>query len=135
MKHFILALFCVVFQLQVFSQKDYSVIREIDLKGKQFKAWNRFDTTWTKHILPGCLLENSLKLSCAHCSSVYLDVRLKIDSTGKLVSHEKVGGDMCGNDISDKVVKCFLDFFYFLEFPPELRNIILEVRLGSSLKC
>ncbi len=135
MKYLLLPLFCIIFQLHVFSQKNYTFIREADLTGKQQAAWYSFDTTWKKHIFPGCLLENHLKLSCAHCDNIYIDVKLKIDSTGKLVSYEKTGGEMCGQEVTDKLVKCFLDFFYFLEFPPELRNVILEVKLGSSLKC
>ena len=135
MKYFFLTLVCITLQLQLFSQKNYTTIREADLTGKQLAAWYSFDTTWRIHIFPSCLLENHLKQNCAHCENIFLIVRLKIDSTGKLISHEKVSGEMCGQEISDKLVKCFLDFFYFLEFPPELRNVILEVKLGNSLKC
>lgn len=135
MKYLLLAVVGFFLQLQLFSQTSYPVIREADLQGKQFQSWYAFDTTWTKHILPGCLLENHLKVSCEHCGSIYLNVRLKIDSTGKLISHEKISGTICENELSDKVVNCFLEFFYFLEFPPELRNIILEVKLGKALKC
>ena len=135
MKHCFLIVFLLIIQLHVFSQKKYPVIREADLKGKALKEWHRIDTTWTKHIFPGCLLENNLKLNCADCDHIYLEVRLTIDSHGRLISHEKTGGTMCEKEISDNVVKCFLDFFYFLEFPRKLRNHNFEVKIGTSLKC
>lgn len=112
-----------------------SIIKENDLDGKQRKAWYALDSTWTHHIFPACLNENHVKLSCASCESVFLSVQLKIDSTGKLVSYKRIAGKMCGNELSKNMEKCMLDFFYFIEFPAELRNIILEVKLGNGLKC
>jgi hypothetical protein len=135
MKRILLIAFCLIIQFQVFSQKNDSITRESQLRGKKYKAWHHFDTLWTRNIFPACLLENHLKLSCAECESIYFDVQLKINSAGKLVSHKVISSNMCGKDITTKLVKCCLDFFYFIEFPPELRNIILEVKLGNGLKC
>jgi hypothetical protein len=112
-----------------------SIIKENNLSGKQWKAWYTLDSTWTHHIFPACLNENHVKLSCANCESVYLTVQLNIDSTGKLTTYNRISGKMCGNDLSKNIEKCMLDFFYFIEFPIELRNIILEVKLGNGLKC
>jgi len=140
MTRILLSLSLFFFSFSLFSQvntgvKKDSIIKENNLKGKQWDAWYTLDSTWTHHIFPGCLNENHLKLSCADCSKIYLTVQLSIDSTGKLVSHKKISSIMCGDGMSIKMEKCLLDFFYFIEFPSTLRNIILEVKVGNGLKC
>jgi len=117
------------------SVKQDSVLKTTDLKGTQWEEWNMLDTTWIKHMFPSCLLENHLELNCRKCVTAYITVQMKIDSKGKLVSHKLIESNICGKDASEKLINCFLDFFYFIEFPNELRNIIFEVKLGNSLKC
>lgn len=140
MKHILTFIFLITTSLYVHSQTvkghdNDSIIKENNLNGNQWKAWYTLDSMWSHQIFPACLNENHVKLSCASCESVFLSVQLKIDSTGKLVSHKSISGKMCGNDMSKNMEKCVLDFFYFIEFPVELRNIILEVKIGNSLKC
>jgi len=140
MKHlfifFSLLIFCFIADAQFATGvANDSVLRESNLKGKQRTEWYTLDSTWTHHILPACLNENHVTLSCAACESVYLTVQLKIDSAGKLTSYKRIAGKMCGTDLSKNMEKCMLDFLFFIEFPAELRNIILEVKLGNGLKC
>jgi hypothetical protein len=134
--YFLTSLFFLFISHFTFSQViNYPIVKEVDLNDDQWNEWNNLDTTWTKNIMPVCLFENDIKLNCAKCESVYLKIQMEIDSTGKMVKYTKIKGNMCGNDFTQKLEKCFLDFFMFLEFPKELRNIILEVNIGNGLKC
>lgn len=100
-----------------------------------WKEWNTFDTIWTNNMFPSCLMENNLKLSCADCERISITVQMKIDSTGKLISYKKIKENMCGKNFTALLEKCFLDFFFFLEFPADFRSKTIEVRLGNGLKC
>lgn len=132
----ILFLFCITSFSQVRTNvKSDTIIKANDLKGKQWIAWYTIDSIWIHHIFPACLNENHVKLNCASCESVYILAQIKIDSAGKLVSYKNIKNNMCGKDISKNMEKCFFDFFYFIEFPAELRNMILEVNIGNGLKC
>jgi hypothetical protein len=137
MKFLFAILIFFVIHIQCFSQsvKPDSVIKADMLSGIQWQRWHSIDSLWLKYFFPSCLEENELKLSCATCGNIFLDAQLKIDSKGKLVDYKKIKGNICENDITNELEKCFLDYFYFMEFPPELRNMILEVKLGKSLKC
>ena len=133
---FSLIIVFIIITLDSFAQtKDTIVLRESDLKNEQMIAWYTLDTIWTKNIMPVCFFENNIKLNCANCGSIYLKMQLKIDTSGKLVSYTKIKENMCGNAFTEKLEKCFLDFFNFLIFPEELRGIILEVNIGRGLKC
>lgn len=134
---------CFTFFLSVYSEcmsqtitlPSDSVIKESDMNNLMWKEWYTLDSTWTKNMFPSCLLENDLKLSCAECESISMTVQMKIDSTGKLISYKKVKENMCGNTFTQLMEKCFLDFFFFLEFPADFRNKTIEVRIGNGLKC
>jgi hypothetical protein len=112
-----------------------SVIKESDMTGNMWKEWYALDSLWTKNMFPACLTESHIKLSCADCESISMTVRMKIDSTGKLVSYNKIKENMCGNTFTSLLEKCFLDFFFFIEFPADFRNKTIEVRIGNGLKC
>lgn len=124
-----------VVQTSVFGQDGQKIVYENELKGNQWKEWYALDTTWTENIMPVCMFENHVKLSCAECSKVYLTVQMVIDSAGKMIRYKKVNEIMCGKNFSENLEKCFLEFFKFIVFPADLRNIILEVKLGNGLKC
>ncbi|MFH0866281.1 MAG: hypothetical protein V1904_08800 [Bacteroidota bacterium] len=136
---FIFIAFLLAFHSECISQttalSSDSVIKESDMTGSMWKEWYTLDSTWTKNMFPSCLLENHIKLSCAGCESISMTAQMKIDSTGKLVSYKKIKENMCGNTFTQLMEKCFLDFFFFLEFPAGFRNKTIEVRIGNGLKC
>jgi hypothetical protein len=105
------------------------------MPSKMWKEWYTLDSIWTKNMFPSCLVETHIKLSCADCEKVMMTVQLKIDSAGKLVTYKKIKENMCGNEFSQLMEKCFFDFFFFLEFPADFRNKTIEVKMGNGLKC
>lgn len=125
--------FCSMAQNETISSD--SIINELNMKGIMKEEWYTLDTTWTKNIFPACLMEDHKKLSCGECPSISMTVQLKIDSVGKLVSYKKIKENMCGETFAVLLEKCFLDFFFFIEFPADFRNKTIEVRIGNGLKC
>ncbi len=101
----------------------------------QRQAWNKMHDDWLKNYFSSCMVHNKVKLSCAHCSKVYLTVDFKIDSSGKVNNHRIVKDIMCGRPFTVQLKTCFLEFFLNAVFPEGLRNMILEVTLGNGLKC
>jgi hypothetical protein len=121
----------------VYSQEKLNdtVIQYYNLDGKAFQLWENIDSVWHYNNFNKCLSENKLKLSCAKCASIYLDVVFSIDSSGKLSDYKVVNERMCGGRFTPELKICFLEFFLNFNFPAELRRIKFQVRLGNSLKC
>lgn len=102
---------------------------------EQRLAWNDMSDEWLHTYFYDCLKQNNIKLSCAHCSKVFLTVDFKIDSNGKVSDHRIVKENKCGKPFTEKLRQCFLDFFLHAEFPVSLRNIVFEINIGNGLKC
>ncbi len=102
---------------------------------EQRLAWNDMSDEWLHNYFCDCLKQNNIKMSCAHCASIYLTVDFKIDSNGKVTNHRIVKENKCGKSFNEKLRQCFLDFFLHTEFPASLRNIVFEINIGNGLKC
>jgi len=98
-------------------------------------AWNKIDDDWRLHYFHDCLAKDKLKMSCAHCASIYLTVDFKIDSVGKVIEYKVVKENMCGSDFTESLKKCFLEYFLTIEFPEGFRNMVFEINIGNGLKC
>lgn len=116
-------------------QKD-SIIIYNDLPSDEARhAWNDMHDEWRRNNFQDCLDKEKLKLSCAHCSSIYLTVDFKIDSTGKVREYRVVKENRCGNDFTESLKTCFLTYFLAVQFPEALRNMVFEITIGNGLKC
>jgi len=98
-------------------------------------AWNKMHDDWRRNNFYNCLEKENLKMSCAHCSSIYLTVDFKIDSTGKVIEYRVVKENMCGTNFSESLKKCFLEYFLATQFSEGLRNMVFEITIGNGLKC
>lgn len=98
-------------------------------------AWNNMHDEWRRNNFQDCLDKEKLKMSCAHCSSIYLTVDFNIDSAGKVLDYRIVKGTMCGKDFTERLKKCFLEYFLEATFPEGLRNMVFEITIGNGLKC
>jgi hypothetical protein len=112
-----------------------TIMQSHDLNKEQWHVWDSIDNYWLKNEFPLCLKNNKLKLSCSGCESIYLVVNLYIDKEGKLTKYDIVKEKVCGNVASPALKKCFISYFQTLVFPPALRSINIQVRLGNGLKC
>jgi hypothetical protein len=115
--------------------KSDTIIETHNLNKEQWHLWDSIDNYWLKNEFPVCLKNNKLKLSCSGCESIYLVVNFYIDKEGKLTKYDIVKEKVCGKTATTALKKCFLSYFQTLVFPPHLRNINIQVRLGNGLKC
>lgn len=148
MKKNILLIGLFLFSLSVFSQEvamdlpagrqvlqDSQVLKSYELKGDSWKDWNKIYQDWMKNEYNKILKANKLKMTCSGCENIFLDVVLNVDSTGKMTFYKLVNSNKCSEKFSKKLEIQFMKSFFNLEFPPSLRNMYFEARLGTGLKC
>lgn len=143
MKKNIFPIVLFFFSLSVFSQEVAidsaglvpQVLKSYELKGDSWTDWNKIYQNWMKNEYHKILKENKLKMNCSGCENIYLEVILNIDSTGKMTFYKLVNSKKCAEKFSKKLEIQFMKSFFNLEFPPSLRNMFFEARLGTGLKC
>jgi hypothetical protein len=126
-------LFCFLF-CKGYSQTD-SIPKHYELKGLAYKQADSIQDVWMTTHYPVVLKKNKLKMTCAHCSNIFMDVIFKIRADGRAQDWLTVNSNKCGEKFSAKLEEDFLIFFENFIFPPSLRNLIFEWRLGTGLSC
>ncbi len=143
MKKNILSIIILFFSVSVFSQEvpmdsvsaTSHILKSYELKGDSWKDWNKIYDDWMKNEYHKILKENKLKMNCSECENIYLEVILNIDSTGKMTFYKLINSKKCTEKFSKKLEIQFMKSFFNMEFPPSLRNMFFEARLGTGLKC
>jgi hypothetical protein len=74
-------------------------------------------------------------MNCADCEYIYIDVVVVIDKTGRMSGYTKKAEKVCRGKAPEKLERCFIDYLRSITFPENLRNMIIEMRLGTGLKC
>ncbi len=106
-----------------------------ELTDEQWASYYKISDHWRRTVFPLCLKQNGLKLTCAGCESIYLAVRLHIGPDGKLSRYERMSDHVCGGKSTEKLERCFIEYFESITFPENLQNMIIETKLGNGLKC
>lgn len=106
-----------------------------ELTREQQTTFYEISNRWRRTVFPLCLKQNRLKLSCADCASVYIAIVLNIGPDGKLKRYEKKSSHVCGGKSTEKLERCFIEYFESITFPDILRNMIIDTSLGNGLKC
>jgi len=105
------------------------------LTSDQYKAWKSIEDEWMKKEYRTILKENKLKMTCAGCESIYMDVVFIVDTRGTLIQTKTLKTRKCAGEFSKKLEERFLKWFLNFSFPAQLYNLKFEVRLGTGLKC
>ncbi|MEO6304763.1 MAG: hypothetical protein ABIP51_16500, partial [Bacteroidia bacterium] len=107
-----------------------------ELKEPQYSAWRVLEQQWFSLEYRKILKENKLSMNCNGCESIFMNVVLVVDSSGKLKEYKVLNSRKCaGNTFSKKLEERFIKWFVGLKFPQELYNSKFETRLGTGLKC
>jgi hypothetical protein len=113
----------------------HPVVKEYELTAAQYKIWTEIKKEWFKNEYPHCLKKRNLKLTCAGCESIFIRIIFTINKNGILEEIENVSEKVCGGKADNKLKECFLKNFKTKIFPDELRNMKIEITLGTGLKC
>jgi len=133
-KYLIIFLF-VLFTFKVSAQIDTNYVWSYQLKGEAWQDWDSINHVWMNDVYAPCLKANKLKMSCAKCVYIYIDAGFTIDECGKLVDIKIFKENVCSKKASEKLKKCFFDYFLNMVFPISLRNNKIISKFGTGLKC
>jgi len=117
-----------------------TIVFDYQLTELKYTAWLKIKQNWTRKDFQEVIKENKIKMGCGgisnnECESLYVDVILKINEKGKLEYYKLLNGKKCGESITKPFEIRMMRNFFKIEFPEELRNLKLQTRLGSALKC
>lgn len=96
---------------------------------------NEIQENFRKNIFRQCLDESRLSMNCSDCVYIYIKVIIVIDKKGRLSGYRKISENVCGQKATEKLERCFIDYLESISFPKNLRNMSIEMRLGTGLKC
>ena len=117
----------------LFSQTN--IPKYYELEGRAYTEADSIHKVWMKKEFPSIIKKHKLKMTCAKCSNIYMDVVFTIDANGVLRLPKLVKTVCCGGSFSSDLSCDFLNYFYTLQFPWALRNLTFEFRLGTGLSC
>jgi len=136
---FLIIVVCVVsagcFHSLPHSSRPPPVVKEHELKNEQYRQWESIRSGWFKNEYQNCLKRSGLRTSCSGCVYIYITVVLDIDEKGRLSGYRKTGENVCSGEAPPELEACLVEYFGHLVFPESLRNMRLEVFLGTGLKC
>jgi hypothetical protein len=112
-----------------------SAPEDYKLTDAQYATWKTISTNWLSDDFEKIKFENKIDVNCKSCSSVYMDVIIKINASGKLEYYKLVKGKKCGLELTKQFELRMMRSFFKFEYPPELRNVVFKTRLGTILKC
>ncbi len=134
-KKYFLILLILSGSISLFAQTDTSYTYSYQLEGEAWQNWDSINDVWMNQVYFQCLKANKLKMSCAHCSSIYIDAGFTIDGSGKLIDIKIFKEKICAEKASEKLKQCFFGYYKNLVFPKALHNRKIYVKLGTGLKC
>lgn len=124
---FILGFFCISQEKP--EENIYDVLTE-----SQRTDWYKARKAWEEKYFYVFLKKHKVKLSCASCSSVYVDAEFEVMFDGH--AHVKVlNTKKCGSEFSVKQITELEKLLFNLEFSSELINKKFIGRIGNGLKC
>lgn len=135
MKHVRIIIISILFIS--FSQLSAQIegIKHYELKGKAYQQADSILNVFMKVEYPALLKKYKLKMNCGNCTSVFMDVVFFIEPDGHIVDYVMVDSKKCGAEFDEEMQADFVFFFVQINFPPSLRDMHLQYRLGTSLKC
>ncbi len=133
-----LAAVCVCFAfLSVFcsGNSNNRTIKSHELRGDQWRSMNEIHEHFRRNVFYDCLSQSHLSMNCSGCEYIYIDAIIDIDKKGRLCGYTKIKENVCGQKAPEKLERCFIDYLKSIIFPKNLRNMSIEMRLGTGLKC
>jgi hypothetical protein len=89
---------------------------------------------WEQNCFTPFLKRNRIKLSCAHCNSVFVEAVFRLQEGGHshfVITRQK----KCGQSFSKTQLKEIEKMLLNLQLPESVRGKLIRLRFGNSLKC
>jgi hypothetical protein len=112
-----------------------AAIKDDELEDGARPLMRQIHDDWMKKDYPALLRKHRLRMSCASCESIFLDVQLTIDGDGRVAEARVVKENRCGRAFSERMRRDFLRPLREIVFPEPLRGRVIETRLGTGLTC
>lgn len=131
----------MLFSLGVSGQTGTITSKDTVIKQEKFdktfwSGWSKVETDWNAKIFYPSLKSNNVKMNCKNCENVSMVVQLKIGANGKLSASKVISENLCGGKFAPKMKTQWLNYFGGkYEFPAVFRGKVIQVQLGTGLKC
>lgn len=89
---------------------------------------------WERTYFDPFLKKNKIRLSCAHCTSVFFEAVFKIQDEGH-AHYTITRTKKCGTDFTHKQLKEIEKMLIQLSLPGSLKGKLIRIRFGNALKC
>jgi hypothetical protein len=115
------------------------IITTEQMSEQQLAAWNSLFDSWRRdEFWPGLETLN-YKQDCVQCGDIYFVTRFHIDQQGQVSKYQIVREEIdCrgkttrqNNELRKAITRSFSGWI----FPPSLRNVVVEVRMGEVTRC
>ncbi|HEY9206914.1 MAG TPA: hypothetical protein VIO58_13460 [Candidatus Methanoperedens sp.] len=105
----------------------------------QLLEWNMMFDSWLRNKFRPGLRALHYKQNCIQCGDIYFIVRFYVDKEGHISKYKIVREEIdCNNKTvqqNNELRKTITNDFIEWIFPPSLRNIIIEARMGEVKRC
>ncbi|HOT43735.1 MAG TPA: hypothetical protein PLM53_04715 [Spirochaetota bacterium] len=109
--------------------------KDHELKGAQWESINKIKEDFRKNVFRECLAQSKLSMNCSNCEYIYIDVIIVIDRNGRMCGYTKTAEKVCRGKAPVTLERCFMEYLESITFPIHVRNMSVEIRLGTGLKC
>jgi hypothetical protein len=131
----LLLLFIASLSLSCAERAMQEPVPEYRLTGTAEESWKKIKDAYYQYGFAPCLAGKKIVVSCGGCTGVILRGIIHIDKNGKVEGFTKTFDRYCGSSMPPDVEECFMKFFKYVDFPPELRGLSIQIDLGRALKC
>ena len=138
-----ISLFVVVGLLQrtqgEIADMEQEMITTEQMNTDQLLAWNTLFDSWLRDKFRASLKALHYKQDCIQCGDIYFVTRFYVDQTGHVSKYKIVREEIdCRGKTAqqnNELRKTITDSFGTWIFPPSLRNVIIEARMGAVTRC
>jgi hypothetical protein len=111
-----------------------------DLMNKdQLLAWNTLFDSWLRNEFRPSLKKLHYKQDCMQCGDIYFITRFYVDQEGHVSKYKIVREEIDCNNKTDQqnneLRETITNGFEAWIFPPSLKNMIIEARMGEVTRC
>ncbi len=99
------------------------------------RLWRDLKDSFLRHRFPAILKKHHLALSCASCTSLFMDISFAVNEQGAVQIGSINRKKACGGEFPTSLEADFLKFLSDYPYPKPLHGTRVRLRLGNGLKC